>query len=176
MKIIHTLIPFVVILTTVFIGGCKQEPQKTALSPPKVTVAKPVVQDVTNYIYFTGYCEAKESVELRARVEGFLDHIAFKSGTMVKNGDLLFRIDPKPFIAQVNQAKANLQISQAEAKLAEAGLKRKERAYKEKAVSEIAVLEARAQLSKARAEVKGAEAELNSTQLDLSYTRIHLRL
>ena len=173
MKIARSLISFIIILAVIVLSGCEKEPKKKAPSPPKVTVAKPVVQDVTNYIYITGYSEAKNSVELRARVEGFLESFSFAPGTMVKKGDLLFAIDPKPLAAIVTQAKANLQICQAESKLAEASLKRKESAYKEKAVSELAVLEARAELSKSHAEVKGAEAALTSAQLDLSYTTIH---
>jgi len=136
-------------------------------------VAKPVIQNVTNYIYFTGYTEARKSVELRARVEGYLESFSFEPGALVKKGDLLFVIDPKPFEAKVAQTQANVQTRQAELDLARASLKRKESAFKEKAVSELTVLEARAQRSKAEAEVKGAEAALLDTQLELSYTTIH---
>jgi len=174
MKTVHGLIIFVVVLVAVFLGGCESQPKKQppVRRPPKVTVARPAVQDVTNYIYFTGYTEAPKSVELRARVEGFLESVSFVAGSMVKKGELLFVIDPKLLIAKVNQAQADLLISQAAAKLAEATLQRKESAFKEKAVSELAVLEARAQLSKARAEIKGAKAGLNQARLDLSYSKI----
>ena len=172
---VRRLILFVVLLATVALGGCGQE-QKSApppQQPPEVTVARPVVQNVTDYVYFTGYTEARKSVDLKARVEGYLESFSFTPGALVKKGDLLFVIDPKPFEATVAQAKANLETMQAEFQLAEASLKRKESAFKEKAVSELTVLEARAERSKAEAEVKGAEAELVKAQLDLSYTRIH---
>jgi len=171
---IRSLIPFIVLVATVIVCGCEKEKEKApSPQPPEVTVAKPVIQNVTNYIYFTGYTEARKSVELRARVEGFLESFSFEPGALVKKGDLLFVIDPKPFEAKVAQAQANLQTRQAELNLAQASLKRKESAFKEKAVSELTVLEARAQRSKAEAEVKGAEAALIDTQLELSYTKIH---
>ena len=162
------------LLVAALLSGCQKEKQQAPPpKPPEVTVAKPVVKDVTNYVYFTGYTEARKSVELRARVEGFLESFSFEPGELVKKGDLLFIIDPKPFEAEVDQAKANLKTMQAEFQLAKAGLQRKESAFKEKAVSELTVLEARAERSKAEADVKGAEAALVSTQLELSYTKIH---
>ena len=162
------------LLVAALLSGCQKEKQQAPPpKPPEVTVAKPVVKDVTNYVYFTGYTEARKSVELRARVEGYLDSFSFMPGGMVKKGDLLFLIDPKPFEAKVAQAEAELKTRQAEFTLTDASLKRKESAFKQKAVSELAVLEARAERSKAEAEVKGAEAALTNTKLDLSYTIIH---
>jgi len=170
---VRSLIFYVGLLATVVLSGCSQEQQKAPPPPPpEVTVAQPVIQDVTNYIYFTGYTEARKSVELRARVEGFLEKFSFTPGELVNEGDVLFVIDSRPFEAKVDGAKADLQTRQAELQLAQATLKRKESAFKERAVSELTVLEAQAALSKAQAEVKGAEAALISAQLDLSYTTI----
>jgi RND family efflux transporter MFP subunit len=161
-------------LTIFLLSGCDQPQEKAPPPPPPaVTVALPVVQDVTNYVYFTGYTEARKSVDLRARVEGYLESFLFTPGKMVKKGELLFVIDPKPLEAALLVAQANLETRQAESRLAEAILKRKESAYKQKAVSELAVLEAKAALSKARAQVKGDEAGVTKAKLDLSYTRIH---
>lgn len=174
MMTIRRIIPFILLPAMVILTGCEKKKEKAPPpKPPAVTVAKPAVQDVTNYVYFTGYTEARKSVELRARVEGFLESFSFEPGELVKKGDLLFVIDPKPFEAEVDQAKANLKTMQAEFQLAKAGLQRKESAFKEKAVSELTVLEARAERSKAEADVKGAEAALVSTQLNLSYTTIN---
>ena len=141
--------------------------------PPEVTVASPTVQDVTNYKYFTGYTEAQKEIDLRARVEGYLDSFSFKPGSLVKKGDLLFTIDPKPFTADVAKAQAELDTRHAERKLADATLKRKESAYKQKAVSELAVLEARAEVSKAKAQMKESKATLITAQLQLSYTKVY---
>ena len=162
-------------LTATFLSGCKEKNQQRPAPPPppEVTVAIPTVQDVTNYAYFTGYTKARMELELRARVEGYLESFSFVPGSLIKKGDLLFSIDPKPFEANVAKAKANLDTRHAELTLADATLKRKESAYNQKAVSELAVLEARAQLSIAQAQVKEAEALLTSAQLQLSYTTIY---
>ncbi len=174
MKHLHLFFIAVAVLTIIFLVGCQKEKQQAPPpKPPEVTVAKPVVQDVTNYVYFTGYTEARKSVELRARVEGYLEKFSFTPGALVSKGDLLFTIDPKPFEARVAQARAELQTRQAELKLAEAGLKRKQSAFKEKAVSELTVLEAQADYSKSEAEVKGAKAALVDSRLQLAYTKIH---
>ncbi len=171
---IHSIISCILLLAAFLFSGCDKAKETTVSpAPPKVTVAAPVVQDVTNYVYFTGYTEARKSVELRARVEGYLENFSFKPGALVQKDDLLFVIDPKPFEAQVAQARADLQTRQAERKLAEAGLQRKQSAYKEKAVSELTVLEAQADFSKSEAEVKGAQAALLDSQLQLDYTKIH---
>ena len=173
---IRSFLPCFFLLALVILPGCKEKQKAAQPEPPKVTVASPIMQDVTNYIYFTGYTEARKSVDLKARVEGYLQSFNFTPGSLVKEGDLLFVIDPKPFEATVAQAQATLETRQAELQLAQATLKRKESAYKEKAVSELTVLEAKAQLSQAKAEVKGAEAALVSAKLDLSYTTIYAPL
>ncbi len=162
-------------LTTLIFSGCKEKDQQAAppQKPPEVTVAVPTVQDVTNYSYHTGYTEAGKEIDFKARVEGYLESFSFEPGALVKKGDLLFNIDPKPFEADVAKTNADLKTRQAQRKLAEATLKRKESAYKEKAVSELAVLEAEAQLSITQAQVLEAEAQLTSAQLQLSYTTIH---
>lgn len=164
-----------VTLSTFLLSGCleKEQQQAPQQPPPTVTVATPTVKDVTNYKYFTGYTEAEKSIELRARVEGYLESINFEAGTLVKEGDLLFTIDPRSFEADVEKAQANLETRLAEKDLAQATLKRKESAFQQKAVSELAVLEAKAELSKAIAQVKESEAALVSAKLQLSYTKIH---
>ncbi len=167
-------IPFFLLLTSLFCSGCQQEQAPPPPPPPpEVTVAPPVLQDITNYIYFTGYTEARKDIQLRARVEGYLESFSFQPGALVKKDALLFNIDPKPFTAKVAQVLAELETKQAEQDLAEATFKRKNSAYKQKAVSELAVLEAKAELSKATAQVKEAEAQLVTAQLELSYTKIH---
>ncbi len=161
-------------LTSLLLTGCDPKKQETAPPlPPEVTVAFPTVQDVTNYKYFTGYTEARKEIDIRARVEGYLDSFSFEPGTLVKKGDLLFTIDPSPFEADVARAQADLETKLAEQKLADATLQRKESAHKQKAVSEIAVLEARAQVSKAKAQVKESKAMLITAQLQLSYTKMY---
>ncbi|MGD9505612.1 MAG: efflux RND transporter periplasmic adaptor subunit [Syntrophobacteraceae bacterium] len=153
-------------------SGCKQKNEYAPPPPMNVTVSKPTQQAVTEYAYFTGTTEAVESVEIRARVEGYLQSIKFQPGARVKKGELLFAIDPKPFQAKLDEAKAELARREAEMKQAEATLKKKELAYKSNAVSELEVIQARADLDVAKATIQGAEAAIDTADLQLSYTRI----
>ncbi len=162
-----------IVALTLMSTGCQEKNKYVPPPPPAVTVSRPVQQAVTDYIEFTGTTEALELVEIRARVEGYLESIHFKDGAKVKRGALLFVIDPKPFQAKLGEAKAGLLIRQAELKLAETTLKRKEGAFKDKAVSEVEVIQARAEQDKARAAVEAAQAAMETTRLNLSYTKIH---
>ena len=162
------------LLAFVMLAGCSKEQNTYVPSPPpEVTVAKPHKQTVTDYAEFTGTTDACEFVEIRARVEGYLETIHFTTSAEVKKGDLLFIIDPRPYQAELNQAEADLLIRQAELKLKEATLKRKESAYKDRAISEVEVLEARAQRDQVRASIEASRATVEKAKLTLSYTRIH---
>jgi len=158
---------------TLFSPGCDNKNTYVPPPPPTVTVKKPLRQKVTEYAKFTGTTEAVETVELRARVEGYLQDILFRPGGNVKKGDLLFVIDPRPFQAQLDEAKSDLAFRLAELKLAETTLKRKESALEDNAVSEVEVIEDRAQRDKALAAVDAARATLVTARLNLSYTQVH---
>ena len=166
--------PVPLALSLMLITGCDRKKNTyTPPPPPKVTVSKPVQKKVTDYALFTGNTEAFESVEIRARVEGWLKSIHFKPSSMVKKGDLLFIIDPRTYQAQLNEKKAALLIQEAELNLAEATYKRKESAFKENAVSEVEVIEARAKVKKAKASIEAAKAGIEEARLSLSYTKIY---
>jgi RND family efflux transporter MFP subunit len=116
---------FVVIL--VGFAGCgsgKQE--KAELPPPMVTVAPPIERTVTRYETATGRVQAIDSVEIRARVSGYLKVISFQPGREVKKGDPLFTIDPEPFQADLAKAKASVEVAEADLKAAEAESTRSE--------------------------------------------------
>jgi multidrug efflux pump subunit AcrA (membrane-fusion protein) len=93
-----------------------EQTQAAAPPPPTVTVAKPVVREMREWRDFTGQFAAPESVEIRARVSGYLESINFTDGQLVKKGDLLFVIEPRPYEIELDSAKA--QLAQAEAQLA----------------------------------------------------------
>ncbi|MHC4927232.1 MAG: efflux RND transporter periplasmic adaptor subunit [Planctomycetota bacterium] len=139
---------------------------------PKVTVENPVTQEIQPYYDFTGNTAAIESVDIRARVTGFLQEIHFGDGDMVNKGDVLFTIEPDIFEAHVAQAKAMLAANEAELELAEADLKRVEMAVKTGAVSEQEVDIKRAERNVAKATVAKALASLDQAKLDLSYTQV----
>lgn len=160
------------LVATALLCGCK-DTKYQAPPAPMVTVAKPTVKEVTIYADYTGFTQAYESVDLRARVEGFLDGMHFTPGDRVDKGQLLFTIDPKPFEASRDQAAGVLAQRVAELKLADATLVRKQRAYKDRAVSEVEVIEAQANKAEADAAIKSAKASLESANINLGYTKIH---
>src|SRR5580698_5764149 len=98
------------------LAGCAGAPSGSAVpAPTPVTVSRPVERDVTDYADFTGRVAAVDSVEVRAHVWGYLDKVKFKEGALVKKGDVLFELDPRPYEALLNQAKAK--VAQDEAQL-----------------------------------------------------------
>ncbi|HJS60950.1 MAG TPA: biotin/lipoyl-binding protein, partial [Pseudolabrys sp.] len=96
------------------IAGCgERQQQGGAPPPPTVTVSKPVKRTVFDYDEYVGRFTAVNSVEVRARVSGYLDKLHFKDGQLVKQGDLLFTIDKRPFQNTLDQARANLVQAQS---------------------------------------------------------------
>ncbi len=88
------------------VTGCARAPASAPASAPMaVTVSYPVVREVTDYSDFTGRTAAVDSVEVRARVSGYLDKVNFKEGALVKKGDKLFEIDPRPYRAELERAR-----------------------------------------------------------------------
>ena len=140
--------------------------------PPKVTVAKPLQQEVTDYLAFTGTTHAFEEVEVRARVAGFLQSMNFTPGTKVEKGELLFVIDPREYQAELNAANAELRSAEAQLKRAEIEFKRAEKLFKQKAGAETDVVKWRGQRDVARADVLRAKAKVEKAGLNLSYTQV----
>ena len=94
------------------------------IQPPLVTISQPIERQVTDYRDFTGRTDAPQSVAVRARVSGYLVKIPFKEGSEVKQGDILFEIDPRPYQAQLDQAIGQLQQAEANTQLAKANVAR----------------------------------------------------
>ncbi len=140
--------------------------------PPIVIVSRPEQRNVTDYLRSTGRAEAVATVEIRARVEGFLQSIEFEEGDTVAEGDLLYQIDRSEYQAAVEQAEAAVAVARASLQLATAKLTRLEDALKTRAVSEIEVIEERARRKEARATLDARKAHLVSARLDLGYTTI----
>jgi RND family efflux transporter MFP subunit len=162
-----------VAVVTLLLIACNRQTDYVAPPPMEVTVSRPQQQTVTEYAEFTGMIEALESVAIKARVEGYLERIAFQSGARVKKGDLLFVIDPKPFQAKLDEARAELARRQAELKKAETTSQKKELAFKANAVSELEVIQSKAEWDVAKAAMQAAQAAIETAELNLSYTKIH---
>ena len=152
--------------------ACDQRNEYVEPPPPKVTVAKPLQQEVTDYLEFTGTTHAFEEVEVRARVAGFLKSMEFSSGTQVEKGDLLFVIDPREYEAELNAANAALSSAEAQLKRAKIEFARAEKLFKQKAGAETDVVKWRGQRDVARADVLRAKAKIEKADLDLSYTQV----
>ncbi|MGR8981021.1 MAG: efflux RND transporter periplasmic adaptor subunit [Gammaproteobacteria bacterium] len=158
------------------LAGCNnhsgEKVQKTPPNLPSVTIAQPLAQDVTEWDEFTGRIEAVSSVDVRARVSGYLEKVKFKAGENVKKGDLLFVIDPKPFAALLNHAGAELDRARARLELAKNDLERAERLFRAKAISE-EEYDARSKgLREAEAAAQSAQANVVTARLNLDFTKI----
>ncbi len=140
--------------------------------PPVVRVERPVIRDIVNYDEFSGHLRAVDSVEIRARVEGYLRSIEFTDGAFVKKGGLLFEIEPELYKAERDRAAAALKSAQADLERAEKDYERVRQAVKADAVSKQEVTTYKAKRDMAEAAVLSAKATLDKAKLNLSYTAI----
>ncbi len=163
----------IALFMVISVTACDQDKNAYAPPPPpKVTVQKPVIRDVTRYAYFTGNTSANATVDVRARVKGFLLSTDFQPSAMVKKDDVLFQIDPKEYKAAVDQAAAQLNVKKTQAALELTNYQRQAYLGKKGAVSEFDVLQAKATSDEAKAEVTAAEAELEAANIQLQYTNV----
>ncbi|WP_416311391.1 multidrug efflux RND transporter periplasmic adaptor subunit MexE [Pseudomonas sp. W03] len=139
---------------------------------PKVSVAEVIEQSINEWDEFTGRLEAPESVELRPRVSGYIDRVAFREGALVKKGDLLFQIDPRPFEAEVHRLEAQLQQARANQTRTVNEAARGERLRATNAISAELADARSAAATEAKAVVAATQAELDNARLNLSFTQI----
>lgn len=139
---------------------------------PAVTVAQPLQREIVEYDEFTGQFEAVEFVEVRSRVSGYLQSTLLKEGQIVKKGDLLFIIDPRPFEAALASAKAQLAQATARLELANRQLARSGQLRKQDFVAASAYDERVQEQRVAAATVAGAQAAIRTAELNLEFTRI----
>jgi RND family efflux transporter MFP subunit len=152
------------------LSSCGQTPQ--APPAPPVTVANPVKMKVVDRDEYVGRFVAVDTIEIRARVSGYLDSIDFKDGAIVKKGDLLFTIDKRPFQNTLDQAKGALDQARANLAYAEADLARGAKLVSDKTISQ-QVYEQRSQTTKiAQASVASNEAAVRQAELDLQFTEL----
>jgi RND family efflux transporter MFP subunit len=165
-----------ILLTLALVGllaGCDRKNQYVAPPPPPVTVNQPLQKSVIESLDFTGTTQALASVDIKARVQGFLEKIHFTEGTVVKKGDLLYDIERSTYQAAVDKAVGDLASSKAKLDKTEIDYQRNQRLYKENAASQRDLDNSRADRDSAKAEVGVAEANLKTAQISLGYTRIY---
>jgi RND family efflux transporter MFP subunit len=155
-----------------YLAGCARQAPPAPPPPPEVSVAYPVERAVTDQAEFTGRTAAVDSVEVRARVSGYLDKVHFKEGTMVKKGDPLFEIDARTYQASLEQVKAKVALDEAQLKYSEAELRRMLTLRVAKSASQEEYDKALTARDVAAAAVATDRADLARRQLDLDFTKV----
>lgn len=155
------------------LAACDSGPAAlSAPPPPPVTVSQPLQRSITEWDEFTGRFQAAESVEIRARVSGFIDKIHFRDGQIVKQGELLFVIDPRPYALAVEQANADVERARARLTLATLDVERATPLARTQTLTERELDTRRSNQQEAAAQVASSEALLKQAQLNLEWTEV----
>jgi membrane fusion protein (multidrug efflux system) len=162
----------VVALMAATAGGACEKPQAAPPPPPEVYVVGVVQKDVPTYLDLVGQTEGAQDIDVRARVEGFIETMDFREGTFVRKGQQLYLIDPKPFEAALAQAKADKANAQARLEKAANDVRRYTPLVAKQAVSQQELDNAKASQDAGTAEVAAATAAVEKAQLDLGYTKV----
>ena len=139
---------------------------------PVVTVAKPLVRDIVEDDEFVGRFEAVDQVSVRSRVGGYLDKVHFQDGMLVKEGDLLFTIDQRPFKAALNQAQAQVDSAKTLVEFSRMQFERAETLSRQGNIPVSTLDDRRREFLSAQAQLDGAQAALENASLDLEFTQI----
>jgi len=154
------------------LGGCGKSGGPQAPPPPQVSVAQVLVKQVKDWDEFTGRLQAVETVEIRPRVSGYIDKVAFTEGSLVKRGTLLFVIDPRPYQAEYDRAAADLKRARTALDLGRIELTRVQRLKDSGAVSQEELDQRKSAVAQTEADVAGAGAALEAASLNLNFTKV----
>jgi membrane fusion protein (multidrug efflux system) len=161
-----------VVLAALGAAGCSKEAPPPQRPPPEVTVITVEPRNVPFTPNFVAQTESSRQVNIVARVSGYLDRIAYQEGEVVKEGQLLFQLDPKPFQAQLEAARGELQAQQARFTTAQANLGRVKPLAQQNALSQSDLDKAQGEFDSAKAAVYSAQAKVTEAELNLGYTTI----
>ncbi len=157
----------------VLLTGCEaQSDAAVAMPPPPVDVAEVLEEPVTLWESFTGRVESPDTVDLRPRVTGYITEVAFGEGQLVEEGDLLFQIDPRPYRARAESARADLAIAESQLELARSEASRAESLWESRAISREEFDQRQSAFTSAAARVASAQAVLDTAKLDLRFTKV----
>lgn len=161
-------------ICALLVAGCKEEARNAYVAPPPppVTVAPPEVRTVTDYVELTGTLAAISTVQLVARVEGYLEQVHFADGQRVKQGDLLFTIQQDQYQAQLQGAQAQVGVTQAQLDHAETEFERYSGLFEQKAASAVDVDSWQASRDQAQAQLLSDKAQVDLAQINLGYTTV----
>jgi multidrug efflux system membrane fusion protein len=156
------------------LAGCSQPDAGAPATPPPpaVAVAHPIEKEIVEWDEYMGRFEAVESVEVRARVGGYLEQVNFRDGAHVGKGDLLFVIDPRPYRAELARARGDLSQVRARLALAKTDLARAERLFARRVLSEEELDARRKNLREAGAAIQSAQAAMAMAKLNLDFTEV----
>jgi RND family efflux transporter MFP subunit len=160
------------VLLMILPGGCKPANRYAAPPPPKVAVARPAARKITRYLEATGSTSAVSSVDLVARVAGFVQEISYKDGATVHKGDTLFTIEPLPYMAKLQQAQAVEAADEAQLRQTDAEYKRQAQLGRSDFSSQSTVEQALAARDTARANLAQAQASTQTAGITYTYTRV----
>ncbi len=171
-RMIRLSLILAIMILCVLLAGCKKEQAKSLPPPPEVTVIKVEPRDVPVTFEYVATTQSSQQVEIRARVSGFLDKRTYTEGAIVKEGQILFLMDKKPFQAQLDAMKGALAQQEARLQTAQANLKRVRPLAAEAALSQKDLDDAIGMEQAAAAAVETAKAEVVTAKLNLSYCTI----
>jgi RND family efflux transporter MFP subunit len=163
---------FLTLAGLLVLAGCRQPNQFVPPPPPVVSVAHPVEKTIADSVEFIGVAQPTKMVELRARVNGYLQKIFFEDGSDVEVGDPLFQIDPAPYQSVLDAAKAAHQRAVASLALAQSQYRRMEPLITNSVITQEELDVQAAQVETTKADVAAAEAAVRKAELDLGYTKI----
>lgn len=167
----RTLAGRALVTGVLFVAACGSPPPATP-PPPQVKVVQPVVREITEWDEYTARLDAVESVEVRPRVSGYLQSIHFQDGSMVKKGDLLFLIDPRPYDAALHRTQADAELAKSRLDLARRNFDRATHLLASHAISQEESDIRQSTMRQAEAAVAEAQAAVDAAKLDVEFTQI----
>jgi RND family efflux transporter MFP subunit len=168
----HTWSRCLLLAAGVIAAGCSDAPKPQEKPPPIVTVSLPIEKHVTDHVDFRGQTAAVESVQVRARVGGYLEKVDFKEGDMVKKDQVLFEIDPRPYQTDLDRAQAQVKAREAQKTQAESEYQRTRTLYQKGAASQEDLEKAERTRDLTVAGVAASEANVRVQELNLGFTKV----
>lgn len=160
------------LLLCVIPAGCAPVAAKTEPPPPRVTVQHPETREIVDYNEYNGWTDASKTVEVRSRVRGYIHEVAFTDGQMVEEGQLLFKLDPRPFETEIEAAGQQIEVDQANLEFAQAEEERNQGLFDKNIITKADLQQKVASRKSWEAKVSASKEALKRTQLDLEYSRI----
>src|SRR5216683_6157596 len=160
------------ILVVALLPGCKRVIAPQAPAPPAVTVSRPLARDVIRWDQYSGYLSSPQTVTVNARVSGLIEEAPFQEGAIVHQGDLLFKIDPRPFQADLDNKKAAVAQAKATADKTKADFHRSTQLLEAQVIAQSDYDNTKASYGEAAASLNAAQAALETSRLYLQWTEV----